>query len=81
MRSIIICPICQQEGTRFNLAEYLPDGSISILTRYTTYKGEIIPMFIQGNDYQLICGVCKQTAFKKIPILIQQSQILIGTQI
>lgn len=77
MRSLITCPVCQSEyGVTFNLAEYLDNGVLSIRTTYNNYKGENIPMFIAGKEFELICGQCKQIAFRKQPVLIQQTTTL-----
>ena len=84
-RALISCPVCDSEWMsrfdhHFNLAEYLPEGILSIKTFYKTFKGESIPLYIRGNEFELICGNCKQIAFRKTPVLIQQTtQILFGT--
>lgn len=80
-RLIIRCPQClETSGETFNLAEYLPDGILSIRTFYKTFKGDNIPLYISGKEFELICGNCKQVAFRKTPVLIQQTtQILFGT--
>ena len=80
-RLIIKCPICyESSGDTFNLAEYLPQGILSIRSFYKNFKGESIPMYIQGEDFNLVCGNCKQIAFRKTPILIQQTTtVLFGT--
>ena len=79
-RLIISCPICEAEhGVIYNLAEYV-DGMLSIRTHYKTHKGETIPMYVQGDDFKLICGYCKSVAFNKSPILISETtQVLFGT--
>jgi len=81
MRAIISCPYCfETTGDTFNLAEYLPQGILSIRTFYKTFKGENIPLYIKGNEFELICGNCKQVAFRKTPVLIQQTTtLLFGT--
>ena len=70
-----------EEGdAKLNLAEYLPEGILSIRTSYKTYKNEIIPLYVQGSDFQLVCGNCKQIAFRKQPVLITQTTtLLFGT--
>ena len=85
-RMIVKCPVCfETTGDTFNLAEYLPDaltgeGILSIRTFYKTFKGENIPLYIKGNEFELICGNCKQVAFRKTPMLIQQTTtMLFGT--
>ena len=80
-RLIIKCAVCESTtGDIFNLAEYLPEGILSIRTFYKNFKNEIIPMFVKGSDFQLICGNCKQIAFRKTPLLIQQTTtMLFGT--
>lgn len=77
-RLIIKCPIClENNGETFNLAEYLPEGALSIRTFYKTFRGENIPIYIKGNDYELICGNCKEVAFRKMPVLIQQTTTMV----
>ena len=78
---IIKCPICfETDNTMLNLAEYLPPGILSIRTFYKKFRNEQIPIYIQGKDFELVCGNCKQIAFRKTPILIQETtQILFGT--
>lgn len=61
----------------FNLAEYLPEGIISIRSLYNNSNGENIPIYISGRDYQVICGNCQQIAFRKQPVLIQQTTTMI----
>ena len=80
-RLLIRCPVCYEvNGETFNLAEYLPEGILSIRTFYKNFRNEQIPMYVKGNEFELICGNCKQVAFRKTPVLIQQTTtMLFGT--
>jgi len=79
MRLLIKCPVCEWQGIINNLAEYLPDqGIVSIRRSKGLIKGQTTQVI--GNDFQIICGNCKQIAFRKMPILIQQTtQFTFGT--
>lgn len=81
IRALIKCPNCESEtGDILNLAQYMEDGSLSIRTFYKNHKGEQINMYIQGKEFDLICGRCNQIAFRKTPVLIQQTTtLLFGT--
>lgn len=75
MKMLVRCGVCEWQGIINNLAEYLPDQGILSIRRS---KG-LIPgqtTIVIGNDYQILCGNCKEIAFKKIPILIQQTKHL-----
>ena len=78
---LIKCPVCQENGLTRTLAEFLPNGVLKISRQNPLYAE---PMgdytVVMGNDFLVLCGKCKQIAFRKIPILIQQTtQITFGT--
>lgn len=79
MKYIIRCGNCEWNGVINNLAEYLPKKGILSIRR----SKQLIPgqtTIVVGNDYQILCGNCKQIVFRKIPILIQQTtQVIFGT--
>lgn len=81
MRAIVKCPVCYEvSGETFNLAEYLPEGILSIRSFYKTFKGENIPILVRGQEFELVCGNCKQVVFRKMPVLIQETTtLLFGT--
>lgn len=81
MKQIVRCPQCYEDtGSTFNLAEYLPDGKLSIRTFYKTFKGLQVPMYIKGQDFELICGNCGSTVFRKNSLFTEQSTtIMFGT--
>lgn len=79
-RLIVKCPVCYENwGVVQSLAEYFPEEGILSISRS---KG-LIPgqkTIVLGSDYQLVCGNCKQVAFRKTPVLIQQTTtLLFGT--
>ena len=76
---IIKCGNCEWKGIINNLAEYLPEeGILSIRRSRGLIPGQ--QTIVVGNDYQILCGKCKEIVFKKIPVLIHQTtQVAFGT--
>ena len=75
MKALIRCPVCESRSKLKSLAEYLPDGTLAVLRWkgnpvYNTFDETTI---IAGDDFVILCGNCKQIAFRKIPFLIQQT--------
>ena len=79
MKAIIKCPTCEWQGIIQNLAEYLPAEGIVVIRRskgFIPYQKTIV----RGNDFELICERCQNVAFRKMPVLIQQTtQMIFGT--
>ena len=79
MKLIVKCPTCEFKGVINSLAEYIPENGILSIRR----SRQLIPgqtTIIVGNDYQILCGNCKQVAFRKMPVLIQETtQYIFGT--
>ena len=79
-KQLIRCPKCEYEdGQIQTLAEILPNGLILIRRARKIYTREQETTLLLGNNFELLCGRCQTIVFRKIPILIQQTQITFGT--
>lgn len=79
MKLTIKCPVCEWNGVFNNLAEYLPENGIVSIRR----SRQLLPgqtTIVVGNDFEILCGNCKNVAFRKTPVIIQQqTTLLFGT--
>ena len=86
-KQIIRCPNCFFFSKRadnvdyFPLAQMLSNNVIEIRQALRIQNNEHATILIQGKDFELICGVCKQIAFKKTPVLITETTMLFGTMV
>ena len=60
----IKCPNCQSIRIKEVLGEVLENGDIQILRSYhNSNKGR--STIVRGNDFMLICGRCRESAYLK----------------
>ena len=66
MANLIRCPRCEYEdGQIQTLAEFLPNGIILITRSRRTYTGAQETTLVVGNNFELLCGRCHTSVFRK----------------